>query len=208
MNTAAGSDEVLLQRARRGDRGALGQLLQAHASYLLLLARVQIGQRLQGKVDPGDLVQETFLAAHAAFERFRGVTGAEFIAWLRQIFTTQLANLLRHYLGTQGRNVRLERPLAPVPEHSSQISGPALVAIQSSPSQRAARREQAVLLAEALQRLPEDYREVLVLRDLEELPFAEVARRMGRSVDAVEKLWLRALARLKRTIGGTDETGK
>jgi RNA polymerase sigma-70 factor (ECF subfamily) len=208
MNTATGPHEGLLHRARRGDRGALGQLLDSHAAYLTLLARVQIGQRLRGKVDPGDLVQETFLAAHAAFDRFRGASEAEFLAWLRQIFAKQLANLLRRYLGTKGRNVRLERPLKPGPDQSSQTSDEVLVAVQSSPSQRAARREQAVLLAEALGRLPEDYREVLVLRDLEELPFTEVARRMGRSVDAVEKLWLRALARLRHTMGGAHEAGK
>jgi RNA polymerase sigma-70 factor (ECF subfamily) len=78
-----------------------------------------------------------------------------------------------------------------------------LVAPLSSPSQQAARHEQAAWLAQALERLPVDYREVLVLRHLEECDFAEVARRMSRSVEAVKKLWARALARLRRSIGGT-----
>jgi RNA polymerase sigma-70 factor (ECF subfamily) len=66
------------------------------------------------------------------------------------------------------------------------------------------RREQGVLLAEALARLPEDYREIVMLRHLEDLPFAEVAVRMNRSVDSVQKLWVRALARLRAlmTAGG------
>jgi RNA polymerase sigma-70 factor (ECF subfamily) len=58
------------------------------------------------------------------------------------------------------------------------------------------------LLADALERLPESYREVLILHHLEELPFPEVARRMGKSVDSVEKLWARALARLRRALEG------
>ena len=57
------------------------------------------------------------------------------------------------------------------------------------------------MLADALARLPEDYREVIVLRHLQGLPFAEVAHRMERSVDSVEKLWIRALARLRHLLG-------
>jgi RNA polymerase sigma-70 factor (ECF subfamily) len=71
------------------------------------------------------------------------------------------------------------------------------VSPHSSPSSRAARREQGVLLADALDCLPEDYREVIVLRTLQGLSFPEVAERMGRSVGSVEKLWMRGLARLR-----------
>jgi RNA polymerase sigma-70 factor (ECF subfamily) len=75
-----------------------------------------------------------------------------------------------------------------------------LLAPQSSPSQQAVRREQAVLLADTLDQLPPDYREVLVLRHLRELSFAEVAARLGRSVEATKKLWARALARLRQRL--------
>jgi RNA polymerase sigma-70 factor (ECF subfamily) len=76
-----------------------------------------------------------------------------------------------------------------------------LVAKQSSPSERAARREQGVLLANALARLPAHYREVIVLRHLEGLKFAEVARRMGRTIDSVKKMWTPALAELRAALG-------
>ncbi len=89
-------------------------------------------------------------------------------------------------------------------DKSSHAMDRALVAQQSSPSQRAARREQAVLLADALGRLPPDYREVMILHHLEELKFPEVARRMNRSVDSVKNLWTRALARLRRSMGGSE----
>ena len=75
-----------------------------------------------------------------------------------------------------------------------------MIAAHSSPSQQAVRREQAVLLADALQELPEDYREVIILRQLEGLSFPDVARRMGRTEDSVKNVWLRALARLRRML--------
>ena len=76
------------------------------------------------------------------------------------------------------------------------------MATTSSPSQRASRREQAVILAEILERLPPDYREVIILRNLEGLGFPEVASRMSRSQDSVQKLWVRALARMKTQMDG------
>jgi RNA polymerase sigma-70 factor (ECF subfamily) len=201
----AGEDpapERFLELARHGDGTALGGLLKQYTAYLKLLARVHIGRRLQGKADASDLVQDTFLEAHRQFPLFRGTTEAEFVAWLRQILAGRLALLARHFLGTKGRDVRLERELAAELDQSSRILAQGLLAPDSTPSGQAARREQAVLLAEALDRLPEHYREVIVLRHLEDLPFAEVARRMGRSEDSVQKLWLRALAGLRRSLGG------
>jgi RNA polymerase sigma-70 factor (ECF subfamily) len=162
---------------------------------------LHIGPKLQGKADPCDLVQETFLAAQYHFARFRGTTEGEFLRWLRRILAARLATLVRRYLCTKGRDVRLERKLVRELDQSLEVMDRGFVAPEKSPSQEVSRREQAVLLAEAMGRLPDDYREVLVLRHLEELPFGEVARRMGRTVDSVEKLWLRALVRLRRSMG-------
>src|SRR5437868_878002 len=181
--------EQLLQRARTGDRPALGLLLERYRAYLSVLARVQIGRRLQGKVDASDVVQDAFLGAARDFPQFRGATVGEFTGWLRQILASLLANLVRHYQGTQRRDVRLERRLAQELEQSSHALDRGLVAPQSSPSQQAIRRERSVLLAEALGRLPADWRELLTLRHLEGLTFPEVAQRMGRTVDSVKKLW-------------------
>ena len=201
MTNAVDPDpEQLLHLARAGDRPTLGRLLELYRAYLVVLARVQIGRRLQGKVDASDLVQEAFLGAFRDFPQFRGTTEGEFLGWLRQILASLLANLVRHYQGTQRRDVRLERRLAVELEQSSQALGQRLVAPQSSPSQQAIRREQSVLLAEALGRLPADWRELLILRHLEGRSFKEVARLMGRTVDSVKKLWPRALAGLRRLL--------
>jgi RNA polymerase sigma-70 factor (ECF subfamily) len=196
--------EQMIQEARAGTEADLGPLLDLYRNYLRLLARLEIGRRLQGKLDASDLVQETFLEAHRNFARFQGTSEPQFVSWLRQILAAKVANLLRHYLGTQGRDIRLEQELAGALDNSSRMVGEKLVASLSSPSQQAVRREQTVLLANALARLPEDYREVIVLRHLEELSFPEVARRMGRSLDSVQKLWLRGLARLRRVFGEAE----
>ncbi len=190
--------QQLLEQAKAGDAATLGRLLELYRRYLALLARVQIGKRLQGKVDASDIVQETFLEAHRNFLRFRGKSEAELIGWLRQILAANLADTFRRYLGTQGRDVRLEREIVQDFDCSTMMLDRGLVDRGSSPSHQAARREQAVILADALAELPEDYRDVLVLRHLEGLTFPEVARRMGRSLDSVEKLWMRGLARLRQ----------
>jgi RNA polymerase sigma-70 factor, ECF subfamily len=195
------TQQELLLQARAGDAGRLGELLECYRRYLGILARVQLGQRLQGKLDAEDLVQDVFLEAHRHFPQFAGTTEGQFLAWLRQILAATLANLIRRYLGTQGRDIRLERELANELAHSSRVLDGALVAQVSSPSQAASKREQGVLLADALTELPEDYREVVLLRNLHGLSFPEVAERMGRTVDSVEKLWLRALIRLRQKLG-------
>jgi RNA polymerase sigma-70 factor (ECF subfamily) len=202
MNQTPRADpEQLLIRARREGGPALGELLELYRHYLCLLARAQIGRRLQSRLDPSDLVQEAFLAAHRDFAGFRGTTEAELVAWLRQVLAARLADQVRRHLRARRRDARLERHLAHELGQSSQALEHQLAAPQSTPSNQAARRERSVLLAEALKGLPADYEEVIVLRHLEGLSFAEVAGRMGRSVDSVEKLWVRALARLRRALG-------
>ncbi len=197
--TSAGPDpENLLSLARSGQDQAVGPLLELYRNYLSLLARLEIGRRLQGKVDDSDLVQDTFLQAHRHFAQFRGTTEAELVSWLRQILADVVGKLVRRY-GTKGRNVRLEQELAAELDQSSRRWARGwrrgTVRPASGP-----RREQAVLLANALHELPETYREVIILAHLEGLAFPEVARRMGRSLDSVKNLWARAVARLRRSL--------
>src|SRR5438132_3941380 len=106
MNTSDSQDpEQFLGLARAGSGPALGQLLELYQDYLSLLARLQIGRRLQGKVDASDLVQETFMKAHRDFAQFRGASEAEWVSWLRQILAGNVAHLVRRYCGTQRRDV-------------------------------------------------------------------------------------------------------
>ena len=206
MSMSASPDrERLIESARNGDSEALGRLLHGYRSYLKLLARIQIDSRLQGKVDPSDLAQETFLQAQRDFKSFRGVTEQALLQWLRKILRARLSKLVQRFYGTQRRNLHLEHQLDQELDRSSQAVQ-ALAASQSSPSKQAARQEETACLADALERLPADYREVIVLRQLEELKFSEVAERMKRSVGSVKQLWMRALVALRRLLEG-DRNG-
>jgi RNA polymerase sigma-70 factor (ECF subfamily) len=199
MNAEADPDpEQLLYRARSGSTAALGRLLERYRNYLALLARLQIGR---ANSILRTWFRRRFWRPTVISPNSVVATKQSLVNWLRQILAMNLANLVRHYYGTQRRDVRLERELALDLDQSSRVLDRGLVAAQSSPSQQAARREQAVLLADALDRLPQDYREVIILRHLEGLTFPEVAQRLGRTVDSVEKLWARGLARLRRSLG-------
>jgi RNA polymerase sigma-70 factor (ECF subfamily) len=192
--------ELLLVLAKAGDGAALGRLLERYRNYVGLLVRLQVGRRLKSKVDVEDLLQEIWLEIHRKITLFRGGSEREFLTWVRRLIGSILANQVRHYLGTKQRDLRLERALADDLDHSSLAMNQSLVAAQSSPSQQAVRREQAVILSDALQSLPDDYREVIILRQLEGLSFPDVARRMGRTEDSVKNVWLRALARLRHML--------
>jgi RNA polymerase sigma-70 factor, ECF subfamily len=193
--------DLLLDLAKTGDGQALGRLLERYRNYVGLLVRLQVGRRLRTKVDIEDLLQEISLEIHRKISQFRGRSEREFLTWMRRLIGSILANQVRHYLGTKSRDARLERALVDDLDQSSRALNEGLIASQSSPSQQAVRREQAVLLADALNELPEDYREVIILRQLEGLSFPDVARRTGRTEDSVKNVWLRALARLRVSLG-------
>src|SRR5688500_14010756 len=120
--------ERLMGEARAGEAAVLGRPLELYRNYPVLLARAQIDQRLQGKVDPEDLVQETFLDAHRHFPNFQGSSEAQLVRWLRQILSAKLADLLRRYLGARGRDIRLEREIEVALDQSSVLLDGALIA--------------------------------------------------------------------------------
>lgn len=196
-----------IEQAKKGDEQSLGALLESYERYLKLLAEVQLGSRLRGKVDASDIVQETFLEAHRAIGRFRGDSSEQLVTWLKSILATRLANTMRHYLGTQARDIRLEERIGLSLDQSAISLGGILAAPGSSPSQHVASKEQSQMVAEALLRLPADYREVIVMRHLEGETFPTIATAMNRSVDSVEKLWLRGMAKLKREVQRGDKDG-
>jgi RNA polymerase sigma-70 factor (ECF subfamily) len=190
----------LLAAVRHGDAAAQGEALQRFQPWLHLLARLQIDSHFRGKFDASDVVQQTLLEACRAFPQFRGETEAELAAWLRQILAHVLAHEVRRFRHTQQRDLDRELSLDRELADSSQRLAAVLAAPGSSPSQQAARHEQEVLLAAVLARLPADYREVIVLRNLKGLPHEAIARQMGRSPGAVRMLWVRALAQLRQEL--------
>jgi RNA polymerase sigma-70 factor (ECF subfamily) len=192
--------DLLLQRARAGEAEAIEQLLQQYGNYLQLLARTQIGSVLNGILNPSDLVQETMLEASQAFKEFRGETERELMAWLRKILVNTLVDYARHH-HAQSRDLHRLQSLNAMLDHSSMAMEQVLAEEIPSPSQQASRREQAVIVADALAALPDDYREVVILRQFQQLKFLEIGTRMGRSAGAARVLWVRALERLRSILG-------
>jgi RNA polymerase sigma-70 factor (ECF subfamily) len=189
----------LIERARRGDETARGALLELYRNYLRLVARSMIGGALRVKLDASDLVQETFLKAHRDFGQFAGGSEGELVAWLRRVLVHSLANQVKHHR-RQARDHQRQESLERLLEQSGLMAQMALASQVPSPSEAASRREQVVLLADAVDRLPPDYREAFVLRTLEHVPFEEIAERMDRSVGAVRMLWARAVKRLHQML--------
>jgi RNA polymerase sigma-70 factor (ECF subfamily) len=196
----------LLIQARRDNGAGLGTLLELYRHYLDLLAQAQLG-RLRGVANPSDLVQQTFLEAYRDFAHFQGTTEAQWRAWLRRILAHNLATLVEKHVKAQKRDVRRQVSLdqkCAATEGSVAPAQAVLVSPLSSPSASAQRHEASAVLASRLAQLAVPYREVLRLRNLEGLPFEEVARRMGRTSGAVRVLWMRALDRLRLLLKEED----
>jgi RNA polymerase sigma-70 factor (ECF subfamily) len=193
----------LIARAKQGDPQAAADLLESYRNYLRLLARLHINRQLQAKMDPSDLVQETCLEASCHFTSFRGTSEPELLAWLRGIMAHRGAKFVRSYVATQRRSVRLEQQFEADLDHSAQAVA-RLVAPVSTPSRAAVRREQAVILADKLAELPDDYRQAIILHHLEGHTIADVARQMNRSPEATNSLLARALIKLRSLMKGTS----
>ncbi len=168
--------------------------------WLRFVARLEIESRFQAKFSASDAVQQTMLEAWKNWDQFRGEDELQRRGWLRQILAFQLAKLARHYAGTQKRNITNEVSIDASLAQSSMRLANLLNANQSTPSEVAMENEQSLQLAAALEKLPDDYRQVIVLRNIEDLSHEEVARRMNRSVGAVKMLWMRSLAALREEL--------
>jgi RNA polymerase sigma-70 factor (ECF subfamily) len=181
------------------DHGIDTALLERCREYLCMLARFRLGPRLQAKLDPSDLVQQTLLKAHEKQHQFRGRTPAELMAWLRQILANQLAEAARKF-GAEARDLTREESLQADLDGSSARLQAWLSADQTSPSQCAIREEQVLRLTQALTELPADQRRAIELHHLQGHPVAEVSRLMERGQEAVVGLLYRGLKKLRRLL--------
>ena len=186
-----------LPAAQAGSKEALGRMLDACRGYLLLIAGQELDPALRAKGGASDLVQETILEAFRDFTHFQGQSEQELFGWLRRLLLNNVANFGRRYRDTAKRQASAEVPLTG--DQSSDLAE-TLIGGDSTPSAHAMAHEQIRALEQALECLPDEYRQVILLRYQGELPFEEIGRQMNRSANAAEKLWLRAIERLRQEL--------
>ena len=170
--------------------------IERYRDYLRLLARLQLDPRLQAKLDPSDVVQQTLLKAHQNLGQFRGHGDAELAGWLRRILANTLTDAVRSFRLEVGAARSLEHSLA---ESSARLEA-WLVAPDESPEGRAHRHEQTLAVADALALLPDDQRTAVELHHLKEMPVGEIAALLGRTEASVAGLLRRGLQRLRELL--------
>lgn len=200
----------LIALAAGGDGRALGELLDRHRGRLRRMVALRLDRRLQGRVDPSDVLQEACLDAARRLPDYLDRPAMPFFLWLRFLVGQRLLDEHRKHLGAAARDVGREISLyrGPVPEASTAALAAHLLGRLTSPSQAAIRAERKIRLQEALNRLEEADREILALRHFEELSNGEAAAVLGLDKSAASKRYARALVRIKNILaslpGGLD----
>jgi RNA polymerase sigma-70 factor (ECF subfamily) len=196
---AADSAETdnLLALVRAGDRQAFDQLFALHRPYLRRVIELRMDQRLRSRVDPSDVVQEAQMEAYRRLPDYFERRPMTFRLWLRKTAHERLLMLRRFHLGAGRRAAGREVPL---PEESSVQLARHLLAPGPSPSQNLLGRERARRVHEAVARLPETDREVLIMRNLEALSNLEVAEVLQIDPATASRRYGKALLRLRKIL--------
>jgi RNA polymerase sigma-70 factor (ECF subfamily) len=208
----SGETDQLLQRVAQGDRQGLGALLERHRKRLRRMVALRLDQRLRGRIDASDVLQETFLEVATRLPEYLRQPSMPFFLWLRFLTGQKLLELHRHHLGAQMRDAGREVSLhhGSLPEVSSAALAAQLLGHDTRPSEAAIRAERKIRLQEALNSMDPLDREVLALRHFEHLNNAETAHALGLQESAASKRYIRALKKLKEILthksGGIGET--
>ena len=204
MTTSNGVEtERLLRLACSGDEAAKNELFDRYRGRLRQMVAARLDGRLNARVDPSDVVQDALRDAARRFDSYfaddpqRGV-----YLWMRQITWDRLTDLHRKHISTEKRSVARERRWAPSLNDESVLAlAKSLVATDTNPEWHAIQAEMSARVREALDGLKENDREILVLRHLEELEVPEIAELLGISPTTVTTRHLRALQRLRKSLG-------
>jgi RNA polymerase sigma-70 factor (ECF subfamily) len=191
-----------LARAAGGDAESWRLLLESHHDRLRRMVAVRLDSRLQGRVDPSDVLREAYLEAASSLADYLRRQELPFHLWLRLVAGDRLAKLHRSHLGTQMRSVAREvsLDLLPAPDASSAVLAAAFAGRGDRSSEAAARTERQCRLQEIIEGMDPIDREVLALRYFEELSLIEAALVMGVTEKAAHKRHVRALSRLRTAL--------
>jgi RNA polymerase sigma-70 factor (ECF subfamily) len=204
MGHNSNDSERLLKRARAGEPAALNEIFARHRERLRRMVQMRLDWRLQGRIDASDIVQDAWVEAARRLDDYLSKPAMPLFLWLRFLVGERLLILHRQHLGAKMRDARREVSLYndALPEASSAALAAQLLGEQTSPSEAAVRAERLLRLQDAVNRLDAVDREVLSLRQFEQLSRAETAEVLGIAEAAAAKRYIRALKRLKDTLAG------
>ena len=201
MTEARPDTDELLDRAGRGDPDARGALLQRHRQRLRRMVDVRMDRRLAARLDPSDLVQQTLADADRRLDDYLRSRPLPFYPWLRQLAWDQLVAMHRKHLYARRRSRRREEDVAPaLSDESVAELASCLVDDTADPLKKLVRAELQDRVRAAIDKLPEAYREILVMRHLEQLSTAETAAVLAIGSSAAKMRHLRALERLRELL--------
>jgi RNA polymerase sigma-70 factor (ECF subfamily) len=197
-----GDESDLLDRLQQGDTEALGMLFSLHRKRLRRLIDFRLDARLRGRVDPSDVLQDSFMDASQRLPHFVQAPSVPFFVWLRQVAIQRLVEVHRRHLGAEKRSAHRERSVETTLQSNATSASLAfqLVSRLASPSDVLARNELTAQLHTALNSMDPIDREVLALRHFEELSNDETAAALGLQKSAASNRYVRALARLKKVL--------
>jgi RNA polymerase sigma-70 factor (ECF subfamily) len=202
MNADSAATCQLLERAGQGDRDAWSSLLARHCDRLRRMVALRLDQRLQGRIDPEDVLQDALIEAATHVSDYLQQRPMPFFLWLRGIVGNVLLATHRQHLGTKMRDAHREVALyrGPLPEASSAAMAAHLLGKDTRPSEAVVRAERKILLQQALNTLDATDREILALRHFEQLTTAEAAEVLQINQAAAGKRYIRAMKRLKEIL--------
>ncbi len=202
--------EELIQRLGEGDQSALAELFLRYRERLRRMVQLRLDRRLQGRIDPSDVLQEAYLDVAARAGAYAADPTMPPLLWLRFLTGQRLQVIHRQHLGTKMRDAGKEVSLyrGSLPEASSASLAEHLLGQLTSPSHAAIRAEMQAQLQEALHRMNALDREILVLRHFEELSNSETALALGLEKSAASNRYIRALKRLQQVLSGMPGFGR
>jgi len=195
----SGQTQQLIEAARDGCQKSLEKLFAVSRNYLLTIAHEELPADVRIKVAPSDLVQESMIEAHRDFASFTGQQRQELLAWLRRILLHNLANAKRKYRDTSKRELAREVGLDGFDNSTGRPVQ--LPDVQASPSSIFLEQERLKRLQAAIERLPEEYRLVILLRHRDHHSFDSIAAQLNKTAEATRKVWSRAVERLRQELG-------
>lgn len=205
---------ALVEQAVRGDDQAWQRLMSDHWPRLRRMVALRMDPRLQGRIDPSDVVQESYIDAARRLPEYVKNPAMPFFVWLRWLVGQRLMEQHRRHLGAQARDVSREVSLynGAFPEATAADLAANVIGEFSTPSQAAIRVEQTKRLQEALESLEPIDREILVLRHFEQLSNGEAAEVLDLDKSTASKRYARALIRLKDVLtampGGSEDLAR